>query len=120
MTKIFSLSLKKYTPHKKTLQVNKSKNFLKFLETLKTNAQATMKFIIAEAAAFVFAVAEVCIENLATLLAVTICTRIFFGKANKSNVWHKKSFQVSVLGKSFSKTSNKNPEIFSGHQFFEW
>ena len=29
---------------------------------------------------------------------------------SKSNVWHKKSSQVSVLGKSFSKTSNKNLE----------
>ena len=36
--KMFSLSLKKYTPYKKTLQVNKSKKFFKFLENLKTNA----------------------------------------------------------------------------------
>ena len=50
---------KKPTSQKITLQVNKSITkfdglCFKLLETWKTNAQATVKFIIAEAAAFCF------------------------------------------------------------------
>ena len=49
---IFSVTCMHHT--KKRLQVNKPKNFFKFLETLKTKTQATVKLIIAEAAAFCF------------------------------------------------------------------
>ena len=104
---------KETTSWKITLHVNKSKTIFgallfKFLWTHTPKKQ--WNSLLLKLQLSVFAVAEVCIKNLARSLAVTTCTRIFFKKVNKANQMHgaKKSSQVSVLGKSSSKTSNKN------------
>ena len=82
---------------------------------------------------FVFAVAEVCIENLAKSPPVTTCTSIFFEKANKANQMHgtknvlKSVFWVKVFRKLPIKIYDQNPcitagpypETFWGHRFFE-
>ena len=59
---------------------------------------------------FVLAVEKLCIKSSVISPAVTECTRMFFLKKeqSKSNARCKKSSQISVLGKSSSKTSNKN------------
>ena len=68
---------------------------------------------------FVFAIAKVCIKNLARSPAVTTCTRILFKKANKANQMHgakkvlKSVFWVKVLGKFPIKIYGQNSWIIA-------
>ena len=109
---------KETTSWKITLHINKSKTIFgallfKFLWTHTPKKQ--WNSLLLKLQLSVFAVAEVCIKNLARSLAVTTCTRIFFKKVNKANQMHgakkvlKSVFWVKVLRKLLIKIYGQNP-----------